>query len=92
MVLCARNSKIARAHSAEIVDSDIGFSLSCEGREELIGELSRVLGDVAHNPEAWRKKGLAGRRRAEQQYGWDAKVNAAVELYGRILRGERLHG
>jgi glycosyltransferase involved in cell wall biosynthesis len=77
---------------AEIVSPEIGCALSCNGRDELVEELTEVLGDVVRNPGKWREKGLAGRRRAEQQYGWDAKVNTAVELYGRILRGERLHG
>ncbi len=77
---------------AEIMDDEIGCALSCNGRNELIEGLTRALVDIVRNPESWRNKGLAGRRRAEQLYGWDAKVNAAVELYGRILRGERLHG
>lgn len=77
---------------AEIMNHEIGHPLSCNGRAELVDELSRVLGEVVRNPEAWKKKGIAGRRRAEQHYGWDAKVNGAVELYGRILRGERLNG
>ena len=76
---------------AEIMNQEIGFPLSCNGRDELIDELSRALGDIVRDPEMWKKKGLAGRRRAEQLYGWDAKVNEAVALYGRILRGERLH-
>jgi glycosyltransferase involved in cell wall biosynthesis len=77
---------------AEIMNDEIGCALSCNGRKELIEDLTAALADIVRNPEKWKKKGLAGRRRAEQLYGWDAKVNAAVELYGRILRGERLNG
>ncbi len=77
---------------AEIMNDDVGRALSCEGRKELIDDLTCAFVDIVRNPELWRRKGLAGRRRAEELYGWDAKVNSAVELYGRILRGERLHG
>jgi len=76
---------------AEIIDDEIGRPLSCAGPEKLVDELSQVLMDIFHNPGSWRNKGLAGRLRAEKQYGWEAKITTAMELYRCILRGESVH-
>ncbi|MFE1751704.1 glycogen synthase [Streptomyces anandii] len=44
--------------------------------------LDRVLGD----PEAARRMGEAGRRRAVEEFGWDAVARRTVRLYGEILK------
>ncbi len=66
---------------AEVVTEDVGRLLSAEGPEQLTRELSELLRDVATQPERWRERGRAGRRRAETEFGWDAKVEEASLLY-----------
>ncbi len=70
---------------AEIVDDQVGRLLSAEGREAVVRDLVRVFRDVVREPESWRLKGLAGRHRAVEQYGWDAKISHAVAIYREVL-------
>jgi glycosyltransferase involved in cell wall biosynthesis len=44
-----------------------------------------VVRDVFAAPEAWRRRGAEGRRRAEQHYAWDTKIEQALRLYHHIL-------
>jgi glycosyltransferase involved in cell wall biosynthesis len=70
---------------AEIVDDEVGRLLPADGPEPLIASLADTLREVVRNPEDWRARGETGRRRAEQTYGWDAKVSEMLELYRQIL-------
>jgi len=75
---------------AEIVDDEVGRLLPATGTEALIDGLAETLRDVARRPGEWRARGQAGRRRAEQQYGWDAKIGEALEIYSGVLGKEEL--
>ncbi len=77
---------------AEIVDEEIGRLLSMDGSESLIADMVRSFDEIVTNPDAWRRKGLAGRARAEKLYGWDAKIGTAIDLYHRILEKRPLNG
>ncbi|GHD88001.1 glycosyl transferase family 1 [Streptomyces naganishii JCM 4654] len=59
-----------------LVDVDDDFEPS------LARALDRVLGD----PEAARRMGEAGRRRAVEEFGWDAVARRTVRLYAEILK------
>jgi glycosyltransferase involved in cell wall biosynthesis len=74
---------------AEIVDDEVGRLLSAEGPDELASDLAALFRDVAAHPEEWRKRGIAGRRRAETKYGWDAKVDEACALYQEVIEKRR---
>jgi glycosyltransferase involved in cell wall biosynthesis len=70
---------------AEIVDEEIGRLLPADGPEALVSGLVQLFQETHEHPEIWRRKGMAGRRRAEQKYGWEAKINTAIELYEEII-------
>lgn len=69
---------------AEVVDDEVGRLLPADGPEALVGVLTQTLRDAARNPEEWRARGQVGRLRAEQRYGWDAKIGEALEIYRRM--------
>jgi glycosyltransferase involved in cell wall biosynthesis len=66
---------------AVVTDSAVGAALPPDGPEALTGALVEALRDVARRPDAWRERGLEGRRRAEAQYSWDARIEQALRLY-----------
>ena len=70
---------------AEIVDEQVGRALSADGREPLVRDLIAALRDIVANPEAWRQRGLRGRARAEENYGWDARMGTALKLFEGLL-------
>jgi glycosyltransferase involved in cell wall biosynthesis len=69
---------------AEIVDDSVGHLLTVDGPEPLIEDMVRSFRDMARDPAAWMRRGLAGCQRAQNLYSWDAKIEAALELYGGI--------
>lgn len=70
---------------SEIVDDGVGALLPPTGRAAVVEGLVRTLADVMANPETWRLKGEAGRRRVEERYSWEAKVDAALGIYRECL-------
>ncbi len=70
---------------AEIVDDEVGHLVSAAGPEQLMSELVETLRDISRNPEKWHRRGMAGRKRAEREYGWDARMKSAVGIYERVL-------
>jgi glycosyltransferase involved in cell wall biosynthesis len=81
---------------AEIVDDQIGRLLSAEGPAALISDMVRTFRDIVADPDLWRRKGLAGRERAERLYSWDAKIESAIGLYEKLIgekaiRKEQMH-
>jgi glycosyltransferase involved in cell wall biosynthesis len=76
---------IAFGGPAELVDKGVGEPIEPLGPEAVVAGLARAFTDLVRDPESWRRRGEEGRRRAEQEYGWEAKVEAAVRLYARVL-------
>lgn len=77
---------VAYGGPAEIVDEAIGWAIAPEGPEAVIAGFVEALRDVRRNPEVWRERGIAGRRRAEEKYSWDAKIAAALRLYQQVMK------
>lgn len=69
---------------AEIVDEQVGRKIPATGNAEAIAGIEAALRDLAQHPEEWRKRGEAGRARAQALYSWDAKIDAAVVLFGQV--------
>jgi glycosyltransferase involved in cell wall biosynthesis len=76
---------------AELVDDEVGRVLSAEGRDALIGDLTKALIDAWRNPAEWKRKGERGRLRAESSYGWDARMNTALKLYADLAGVKGAH-
>ncbi len=70
---------------AELVDDQVGAAIEPMGQEHVIAELERLIADAYEHIDNWRLKGLAGRRRAEMLYSWDAKIDFAIQLYRTTL-------
>jgi len=77
---------VAFGGPAEIVDEGVGRAIAPDGAEVVIAGFADALRDVFRNPDRWRQLGLEGRRRAEQQFGWDAKITAANHLYQQVYQ------
>jgi glycosyltransferase involved in cell wall biosynthesis len=76
---------------AELVDDEVGRILSAAGKEALISDLTKALTDAWRKPSEWERKGECGRLRAENCYGWDARMNAALELYAGLAGVKGAH-
>jgi glycosyltransferase involved in cell wall biosynthesis len=83
---------IAFGGPAELVDKEVGEPIEPLGPEAVVNDLVRAFCDIVRNPESWRQRGEEGRQRAEQQYGWEAKIEAAVRLYDQVLQPKSIDG
>jgi len=85
--MAAARPVIAIAHGgpAELVDGAVGALIPAAGWEPVVTDLTRILTDIVSDPETWRERGLAGRRRVEERYSWPAKIDAALALYRQCL-------
>jgi glycosyltransferase involved in cell wall biosynthesis len=70
---------------AELVDEEVGALIDLTSPEQVSEALAATLHDVISSPDAWRRRGLAGRRRVESRYSWSAKVASAQEIYAEVL-------
>ncbi len=77
---------VAYGGPKEIVDEKIGTPIAADGREAVINSLAAAFRDVIANPEKWQQRGIEGRRRAENFYGWSAKINDALKIYQSLLK------
>ncbi|MDD2815673.1 MAG: glycosyltransferase family 4 protein [Thiotrichaceae bacterium] len=70
---------------AEIVDDAVGKLLPATGMKEVVQELIKTLENLVVEPEVWAQRGQVGRERAEQRYGWDAKIEQTIALYQQVI-------
>jgi glycosyltransferase involved in cell wall biosynthesis len=78
---------VAFGGPSEIVDDNVGVAVRPDGPEVVIDELADALRDILRSPERWRERGETGRRAAEGRFSWDAKIDAALAVYERVLNG-----
>jgi len=71
---------------AEIVSDEVGRLISARNRPELVRTLHETLQDLFDHPEQWQARGAAGRHRVETCFGWDAKMNTAIEIYRELAQ------
>jgi glycosyltransferase involved in cell wall biosynthesis len=76
---------VANGGPGELVDEEVGRALNPDGPEALIQGLADAFIDMYRHPGDWRQRGLNGRRRAERQYGWPARVQKIMDLYQTVL-------
>jgi glycosyltransferase involved in cell wall biosynthesis len=70
---------------AEIVDDGVGRCIPLGAPEAVAVALQDALLAVVRAPMEWEQRGCEGRRRAESRYGWDAKIEQAVNLYASLI-------
>lgn len=75
----------------ELVDDEVGRILSAAGKDALIDDLTKALLDAWRNPDKWKRKGERGRLRAENNYGWEARMNTALKLYADVAGVKGAH-
>jgi glycosyltransferase involved in cell wall biosynthesis len=73
---------------AEIVDDEVGGLVAPFNRNQVVDHIAETLRDVVRNPDQWKARGEAGRRRAESLFDWDAKIISAIHLYQKLLKPE----
>jgi glycosyltransferase involved in cell wall biosynthesis len=66
---------------AELIDERVGKAVRPDGIETVIAGFADALRDVWLNPDAWRRRGEEGRRRAEERFCWEAKIDRTVQIY-----------
>lgn len=76
---------VAFGGPAEVTDDGVGRAIPPDGHSPVVDALIETFRDAANHPDRWAEKGREGRRRAEQRYGWEAKIDAAIELYRKLL-------
>lgn len=81
---------IALAHGgpAELVDSNVGVLVEANGPGQVQLALAAALRDIVRNPEAWKRRGEEGRRRAVERFSWDSKIEQGLVLYRRLAEPE----
>ncbi|HEY1851275.1 MAG TPA: glycosyltransferase [Candidatus Binataceae bacterium] len=77
---------VAFGGPAEIVDDAVGRAIAPGGVEAVVAGFAEALRDIVSNPEAWRDRGLEGRRRAERSFSWDAKIDRTIEVYSELAQ------
>ena len=70
----------------ELVDREVGALVDLDTPAQSSADIAALLRDVMAQPEDWRRRGLAGRRRVESLYSWSAKVDSADAIYSEILQ------
>ncbi len=69
---------------AEIVDDEVGRCVPFHDPASAIDGLADALLDCVRQPDAWRRRGVVARRRVLDRYTWDAKIDAAAQLYDTL--------
>lgn len=69
----------------ELVDEAVGALLPLTNPAQVTEDLAATLRDVFANPGEWRRRGQAGRERAESRYAWPAKIAAARAIYDEVI-------
>jgi len=77
---------VAHGGPGELIDDDVGRALEPASPEALTQGIADALCDVYRNPDAWRQRGLQGRSRAEELYGWPARIHRAIGLYQSVCK------
>ncbi|MFW6330001.1 MAG: glycosyltransferase, partial [Alkalispirochaetaceae bacterium] len=54
--------------------------------ERFSRELAEAINRIASDPQLARRMGVAGRKRAEDHFSWDAIAAKTVELYDQLIQ------
>ncbi|MBX7219099.1 MAG: glycosyltransferase family 4 protein [Blastocatellia bacterium] len=70
---------------AEIVRDDFGCAIEPLGSSHVVNQFARIFREIVAQPEVWRAKGETARQAAAARFDWNAKVEAALEIYRQVL-------
>lgn len=71
---------------AELVDDSVGRLVPADSANSVIDGLVIALHSIIAKPEAWRLRGLNGRRHVSRRHSWDARVEDGLAVYRRLPR------
>lgn len=74
---------------ADYLDETCGVLIEPCGREPFIAALAGAMERLSASAELRQRLGAAGRRRAEDLFDWERKIDAIVNLYGGVLDAGR---
>lgn len=75
---------VAYGGPAETVDAEVGVTVPADGPDAVTRGVANALEDAFRRPDVWRARGEAGRRRAQQAFTWDSKIDRALALYRQV--------
>jgi alpha-maltose-1-phosphate synthase len=71
---------------SEVVDETVGRAIPALGSEAVIQGFQQAVLELAEAPDVWEQKGLNGRRKAESEYSWEAKIEHTHGLYESMTK------
>ena len=71
---------------ADYVDEECGILVPLQSRAHLIAGLAAAMEKIARDPELRKRMGEAGRRKIEETYTWDAKIDRILDFYHQAAR------
>lgn len=77
---------------ADYLDASCGVLIEPRGREPFVADLAAAMQRLAASAQLRQRLGAAGRRRAQERYDWQRKIDVIVRLYQQVLDSRRLAG
>ncbi|HWG06932.1 MAG TPA: glycosyltransferase family 4 protein, partial [Beijerinckiaceae bacterium] len=81
---------------ADYLDASSGILVPPRSREQFVKDLADAMLKLARSPDLRREMGRAGRRRVEESFDWERKVDRILEIYapakGCFTTEARKHG
>lgn len=71
----------------EIVTDDTGIRIEPNSYDSVKRGFTEAIELYAKNPQLMKKHGLAGRKRLELNYSWDANAMALQDIYEKVVEG-----
>jgi glycosyltransferase involved in cell wall biosynthesis len=72
---------------ADYLDAACGILVPPKSREQFVNDLAAAMLTLANSPELRTEMGRAGRRRVEEIFDWESKVDRILEIYGQTING-----
>jgi len=70
---------------ADYLDPSCGFLIDPSSRKALVEGFAAAMSRLAADPGLRQRLGAAGRRRVEQQFDWNKKIERILEIYRSLL-------
>ncbi|MFL6698743.1 MAG: glycosyltransferase family 4 protein, partial [Vitreoscilla sp.] len=70
----------------DYLDDDTGILVPPTSREQLIAGLTEGMVRLSESPALRQRLGEAGRRRIEEEFDWERKMDAVLALYARLAQ------